>query len=85
MNEIGTSVTRFGENSPLWQNYTSIWLYFQSWLLCDNILNLLWQIFMAKCSWLKRTNIETLVTLIGTKMKDVGIARLFRFGSTSSY
>ena len=33
------SVTRFGKISPLWQNFNSLWLFFEDLFLLGKVLN----------------------------------------------
>ena len=40
------SVTRFGEISPLWQNFKSLWLFFEDYFLLAKIFTSIGQIFM---------------------------------------
>ena len=42
-----SSVTRFGEISPLWQNCTSLWQFFEGFLIFGKIVNLLCQHFYS--------------------------------------
>ena len=41
-----SSVTRFGEISPLWHNFKSLWLFLRVNFVLGKILNLIGQIFM---------------------------------------